>query len=248
MPAALRSAGTQTKAAQRLPGGCPASPPRRPRAGAARDGREGAAALGALLGGGNASLAGLPQAPRPPHPAARSDWRRGARRAEGWSLCHARRAPGSQWVGRENAGSTRGPRVPRHGLSITRQSLAPPLFSAAPPGGGSAGSAPLGHGAPRCEPGPRRHCCCFVPGLGCEGVAAALGRLTCGLSPAVSAASAKPVRPGPLGMPAVRALLPAPSPGGGREAEPAWPPPAAFICRGRAGGGTGEHLVVRYAL
>lgn len=30
MPAALRSAGTQTKAAQRLPGGCPASPPAAP--------------------------------------------------------------------------------------------------------------------------------------------------------------------------------------------------------------------------
>ncbi|XP_041343811.1 collagen alpha-1(I) chain-like [Pyrgilauda ruficollis] len=118
------------KAVRRLPG----LPPR-PRAGATRDGRGGAAALGALLGGGNASPAGRPQTPRPPRPAARSNWRWGTRRAEGRSRCHARRAPGSQWAGRENAGSTRGPRVPRHGLSITRQSVTRPAPPAAPPPG-----------------------------------------------------------------------------------------------------------------
>lgn len=73
---------TDKELPQRLPGGCPSSP-RAPRAGAAREGGGGAAALGALLEAGNASLAERPPTLRPPRPAARSNWRWGTRRAGG---------------------------------------------------------------------------------------------------------------------------------------------------------------------
>lgn len=188
MPAAPRSAGTQ-----RLPGGCPSSP-RAPRAGAAREARGGAAALGALRGGGTANLAGRPQSPRRPRrpPAPTGAEARGAR-GGGRSRCHARRAPGNQWAGRENAGCTRGPRVPTARAVNHRQSLAPPGH----------GAGPARSAAPsrclRCDPCLGRHrrwgaFCArrgLVPGLGCRAVAAALEGLPWGsaaspLGPALS--------------------------------------------------------------
>lgn len=148
MPAAPRSAGTQTKS---CPKGCPEAaraPPAPP--GLARRGR--AAGEPRLLARcWKLATRAWPSAhqpcalpARPPVPTGAGA--RGARGGRG--RCHARCAPGSQWAGRENAGSTRGPRVPA-ARAVNHASVTRP----APPR--------LPRPAVR-EGGPRR-CCVTVP-------------------------------------------------------------------------------------
>lgn len=183
MPAAPRRGADKggPKAARRLPGLPPS-----PRDGAARDGRRGAAALGALLGGGNASLArcrhsarALPA--RPPAPTGA-----GARGAQGGgaAVTLAARPAANGRAGRTRA--ARGARVSRGTGCQSPTSHSPrPAPPAAPPPARSAARCPC----PSLPPVPgaapawgafcgRR---CLVPGPGCEGVAAALEHLPHGL-------------------------------------------------------------------
>lgn len=165
---------------------------------------------------------------------------RGAR-GGGAGVTLAARPAANGRAGRTRA--ARGARVsPRHGLSITRQSLARPRPAPAPsPGdeGGRPAVLPC-HRAPRCH---------RAPAASSQGWGARGSPLWNG-SPGASAPQFVPpapslLGPAPAGCPRCGLYSRRPPPVGGerRSRRGRRPPPLSVV-----GDGTGEHLVVRYAL